>query len=488
MNDGPGLRILVVEDNPVDALLVQSALESMPVAPAEIITRERLAGAVEFLSRETIDVVLLDLGLPDSSGIQTFTTLHTDCPHAAVVVLTGLDDDATGLEAMRRGAQDYLVKRDIHSSTLGRSLRYAVERQRITAELVASEERFHLAVTGASAGLWDWDPRSDKVYFAPRFKEILGYADHELPNDLAVFRANIHPDDLPITHEISGRFARGERDLDIDYRVLTKSGDYRWVNSRGRALWNRKGELHRVVGWILDITERKLAEEALRESSEKLRRLAARLQAVREAESIRIARLIHDDLGQSLTGIKMDLRWLTRKLGPAQDTASLLAKIAEIEELSDRTIETVQRIAIELRPSVLDSLGLGEAIRDEARRFETRTGLTVSVSVPEDFHNPPVHVATACFRIYQELLTNIMRHAHAATVAISLAHDAGQLRLTVEDDGMGIPKGVFDRPSSLGLLGMSERAAELGGEIRLEGTSGLGTVATVVIPLTAINP
>jgi signal transduction histidine kinase len=159
----------------------------------------------------------------------------------------------------------------------------------------------------------------------------------------------------------------------------------------------------------------------------------------------------------------------------------MASKLAEAQKLADMTMERVQRIALELRPSTLDALGLSSAIRDETRRFSARTGVSISVSV-DGASQPPAEAATTMFRILQELLTNVTRHAQASRVDVFLRGTPDAWVLQVEDDGVGIPQGAEMRPTSLGLLGMKERAESQSGILQLESGPERGTIATVKIP------
>ena len=210
-----------------------------------------------------------------------------------------------------------------------------------------------------------------------------------------------------------------------------------------------------------DITRRKQAAEALKKSHAQLRALSARLQSVREKEATRMARQIHDDLGQKLTALNMDLHWMERKLGEmaASEAAnSLLDRVVGSTELVDSVTTAVQRIAADLRPGALDNLGLGPALQFEARRFEERTGILCKVRLPEAEPALTTPQATALFRMFEESLTNVARHAGARTVEVELRLEAGACILTVQDDGRGITEADIARPESLGLLGMRERA------------------------------
>ncbi len=228
--------------------------------------------------------------------------------------------------------------------------------------------------------------------------------------------------------------------------------------------------------------ERERAEDSLRRSHDQLRALTGRLQSVREEERTRISRQVHDELGQDLTGLKLDLSWLSGRLRGAR---GLQRKIRSMSAQVDATILNVRRIATELRPGVLDNLGLAAAIEWQADEFQQRTGIRCHMSIEvaeviweQDF-------STACFRIFQETLTNIIRHAGATRVEVRLGQDGGDLVLTVKDNGRGITSEEISHARSIGLIGMKERAAQVGGAIEFLGRPGLGSTVTVRMPLPA---
>jgi signal transduction histidine kinase len=218
---------------------------------------------------------------------------------------------------------------------------------------------------------------------------------------------------------------------------------------------------------------------ALHHSREQLRALTGRLQSLREKERIQLSREIHDELGQKLTGLKMDLLWVEKKFSELESSSVvnlLLDRVVGATELVDEIIATVQEIAAELRPGVLDKLGLGTALQYEARRFHERTGIPCEVRLPEAEATLPAEPSTALFRIFQECLTNVARHAQAAKIETELKVEDGWATLSVRDNGRGITEAEIASPGSLGLLGMKERAAMQGGEFTIQRVPEGGTV------------
>jgi PAS domain S-box-containing protein len=246
-----------------------------------------------------------------------------------------------------------------------------------------------------------------------------------------------------------------------------------------------EGSETETVCFVLDNTPRKRAEEAeaLARSEQQLRMLAERVEKASEAERARLAREVHDVLGQELTGLKMDVAWVARRTEPAQASDVVMARLQSMLTRIDSMMGTVRRIATELRPGALDDLGLCEAIEGHAREFHARSGIAVEF-VPFE-RNLVLDSArsTAIFRVVQELLTNVARHAAATRVRVALRVEGDTLVLSVEDDGVGITDAQIASPSSLGLLGIRERALVFGGECRVDGAPGRGTTVTVRIPL-----
>lgn len=239
---------------------------------------------------------------------------------------------------------------------------------------------------------------------------------------------------------------------------------------------------HAYSGWRLAEQHRLVGVDHARE---RFRSLSTHVQSLRENDRAEIAREIHDELGQLLTGIQMQLRLIEDRLSDREDRTlnPLIDKLVETSELVDTTINSVQRISAGLRPSALDNLGLGTALMGEAELFSERTGIHCSVKIGDIPNKLPPEIATTAFRIFQESLTNVARHAEASRIETTLSVNEQGLKLVVTDDGVGIDPSVIEDPQSLGLIGMLERAASVGGLVVFTPSSEKGTSVTFTAPL-----
>jgi PAS domain S-box-containing protein len=868
MNSPVKIRLLLIEDNPTDVLLLQTALRDIPTGSVALTHVERLAQGIAQLHDAPFDVVLLDLGLPDSDGLDTLIRLHREFPTIPILVFTGLNDEAVGIKSLQEGAQEYLVKSQMDAPLLGRALRYAMERQRIGTALQesqhnfqqlveclpqmvwtcnaeggdiysspqwsnytgssateqsakdflaqihpddqerlseawkkslaegddfrvearirhrsgcyrwfdmravplrdeagrtvkwfgtnteiqeqreirealrASEEHLRLATEAAQIGTWERDLKTDRLTWSPRQEQMMGYAPGSFPNTFKAFFSLVHPEDQPKL-AAAQQTARETGIYKAELRFRLRDGRERWGLLRGQTIYDKEGQPERLIGIDLDITERKQveveivrsraqleavfqsiqdglvvtdmdgnfrlaneaearitgfasaaemlqnlafyidkfqleypngeilpvedwpisrilrgekitdlelwgrrldtgqqwffsysgepvldaegepilavvvtrditerkqaekqlrlwadafencahglaigdpktnlilacnpafaemeqtpaaeiigtpilarystsegervkhqiaeadrtgktqyqsimerkdgkripvqmdvvtvsdedgkplyrvatrqdisarkqAEDELEQSLEQVRSLAMHLQDVREEERKRIARELHDELGQALAGLKYDLAWLeTHALSTKSATPqSLKEKTQTMSKLIDSLIQVGRKIATELRPRILDDLGLIAALKWQSREFQSRTGIQCEFIASTEEITLDAERATAAFRISQETLTNILRHAQASAVTIHLQVENDCLRLKIQDNGRGITKRDIIRPGSLGLLGMKERVLPYGGTIDISGRAGKGTSITVILPLT----
>ena len=273
-------------------------------------------------------------------------------------------------------------------------------------------------------------------------------------------------------------FDRGHLHTETDERRLDGSpmrveGDY-------MVIYDELGRIAGHFGIQRDVTDRHQASEQIRVSREQLRALASRLQKVREEERTGIAREIHDELGQALTGLKLDIAWMKHRLPKNHE---MMDHCASIIERIDQTLTSVRRIATELRPSVLDQLGLEAALEWQGQEFSARTGIEVGIEITTNRQPLPNDLGSSAFRILQESLTNVARHSQATYVTIRLTQTSDLLVLEVTDNGVGAPKQPPEGTKSLGIIGMRERALACGGEFTISGHPDRGTTVTLRIPL-----
>jgi PAS domain S-box-containing protein len=348
------------------------------------------------------------------------------------------------------------------------------DRKRTERALRESEERLRLVTRATNDAVWDWDLATDTVWWGDGFHNLFGYAAHEIEPSFEAWHNRLHPEDRErVIERIRSTIDTGLTFWVDEYRFLRRDGTYADIYDRGYVI-HADGRPVRMVGSMMDVTDRKRAEG-------QLRGLAARLEAIREEERTRIAREIHDQLGQALTALKMDLAWLAKKL-PPRGTA-LRSKLEGMEGVIDGTMDAMHRIVAELRPGVLDDLGLPAAIRWLASEFQDRTHIRCTTSVTGEEPVVATGQATAVFRILQEALTNVARHARARHVDIRFHVLPTALELVVADDGRGITPDEAQNRRTLGILGIRERAATWHGQVTVLGEAGRGTTLRVFMPI-----
>jgi diguanylate cyclase (GGDEF)-like protein/PAS domain S-box-containing protein len=257
-------KVLLVEDIESEAKLVMKNLKMISGWRFSVDHHDRLESGIAQISDHQYDIVLLDLNLPDCAGIEVCERMLAAAPHTPVIVLTNQNSEELGTKAMREGAQDYLIKREVDGPLLGRAIRYAIERARTEQALRDSEQRYSLAVAGANDGVWDWNLESNLVYFSPRWKAILGYTDREIADRIEEWFDRVDPRDKELFEDALNHHLKGSSaHFECEYRVNCRGDDTRWVLSRGLAVRDEFGQALRVAGSMTDITRRKQTEARL---------------------------------------------------------------------------------------------------------------------------------------------------------------------------------------------------------------------------------
>ncbi len=346
-------------------------------------------------------------------------------------------------------------------------------------EMLRHNERLYRRLLESAADvIWTLDKNLCFTYVSPSVTRLLGYTPAEMKkllfDNLVV---SPHPEKArSILQQEFFSMASDDRfrSTPLELQLLSKGGAPVWTEQNITMLRDASGRPEALLGVTRDITGRKQTEE-------QLRALSTRLQHVREEERRMIAREIHDELGQVLTALRMDASWLAARVPKALKPLS--RKAESMTGMIDTAIHSVRKLCSELRPAVLDDLGLIAALEWQVQEFQKRSGIQCNfLSSREDFELAP-EVNTAVFRICQEALTNISRHAGASEIDVALGEQEGELILKIRDNGRGITTRELADPMSLGIMGMQERALLLGGEVRIEGGSGRGTTVAARIPV-----
>jgi len=357
------------------------------------------------------------------------------------------------------------------------------ERKKAEEELNLAYQQFNYLVENTPLAVVEYDKDMNIKRWSKRAEEIFGWSAAEVlgKNVYDPGFPIIYTEDLKAVNKITDELMEGKSNLSLN-RNYTKSGAIiysEWYNS---VLKDAHGNVISILSLAHNVTERKEAEESLKETNERLRQLSSHLQTVREEERTRIAREIHDELGQQLTALKMDTSWFKNEMPAGNQSAH--EKAAAMLALIDDTITTVNKISSNLRPSVLDNLGLQAALEWQSSEFESRTGIKGYLLIKAGDYIIDKDISTCVFRVYQEALTNIIRHSQANEAHTTFEIKDNFITLEIRDNGMGFDIHELDRKKNFGLTGMEERAHMFDGELKIESLPGKGTIITLKIPFT----
>ena len=482
------IRVLMVEDSEEDTQIILATLAAggFSVVSRRVETAEQLRVA---LQSDDWSVVLSDFNLPSFGAIEALDVLRQLKAQVPMVVVTGAIGEESAAAVIKAGASDLVTKQGLHRliPVVERNLRELDSLRQYQAALAAlneSEARFQ-AIAANLPGvvfqtlLYD-DGSADLAYVSAGSQLVLGVSADVLMGHPELILDMILPEDRKsfLATRIQAATQLAPRNWEGRIRIGADGQEIKWVNLRASVRRLPSGV---VVsdGIISNITESKLAQQAIEGQQLQLRQLASHIERVKEEERGHIAREIHDDLGGTLTAAKIDLAWIRSRLGP--DQAALIEKADAMEALLDSAIEATGRISRSLRPLILD-YGVTGAIEWQVKEFRKRMGITCDFVCSSEDIVLDREFSTALFRIFQETLTNIAKHAGASRVDVSLEDDGNEVLLTVTDDGRGIEPLDMHKSGSYGIRGMRERAGFLGGIMDISGASGAGTQVRVCLP------
>ena len=597
------LSILTVEDNPSDLFLVERMLRQSSLDIGRLFSTDRVKQACEILRSEDIDLVLLDLTLPDSFGINSFIHLKPAVQKIPVIILSGLADTSVAVEAIKEGAQDYLVKGDFSVSLLAKSIQYSLERMRTMEHLRASNERFNTVVKATNDAIWDWDLRTNEVLLVgDAYRQLFGYDFVDAVSSQEFWESILHPDDRTrVTEKLWGIIREAKlTKWEDEYRLKKSNGDYAYVHDRGYIIYSPDHRPERVIGAIQDITARKRSEEIIRTSEEKYKKIfyknpyptwiydldslhilevndaaldkygfdkneflrmtirdlhpageveefiedivcmsnmqpverklwhhhnktgdamiveitshlidyfgkmamqvivndvteRVRLEkelalqqklkqqqitevvlGVQERERFELGQELHDNINQILATSKL---YLDVAIEEREPRIELLTKSRKNISMA---IEEIRKLSKELITPTLNDLGLVQSIKELIRSILTvkkmkirlnTTGLDESTLLPEQKIN--------VYRIIQEQLNNILKHANATNVVIALSKENEQISLLVKDNGKGFDPRAHRE--GVGLSNIISRAELYNGKVDIDSAPGKGCRLEVIL-------
>jgi two-component system, NarL family, sensor histidine kinase UhpB len=467
--------LLFIDDDPD---VVWTTTRMLVEAGYLVVNGFTAAEALGLARRHRPALVLLDIKLPDGNGIEIARQIKLDPESAGVfvVLVSGARiSPQEQAEGLKNGLADgYIIRPFSRVDFLARVESFL--RIRLSQEaLRQSELQFRQMAETIEEVFWMASP-PDKalLYVSPAYQRIWGRSCAKLETILRLWLDSILPEDLPQVRRHLVKMFRGAT-VEMEYRIRRSDGELRWICHRGYPLQNGSGK---VTGIMSDITKRREAEE----SSKKY---ARRLIMLEEDLRKRISAELHDDVGQGLAALGLNLGNIGNNLPPGSGS-DLRLRVEESQSLTKEVSRTVRHLMGELHPLLLDDFGLADAIRKQAGHYENRTGIAVSVHVDPGFPRLDPRKEIVLFRIFQESLTNVLKHAAGTRVSILLSRDEGAVRLFITDDGKGFACAEPSIPahaSGWGLIIMRERAALAGGKFQVDSAPGEGTTISVEMAL-----
>jgi PAS domain S-box-containing protein len=348
-------------------------------------------------------------------------------------------------------------------------------------ELKRSEDNLNMAQYIAKTGSWEFNMQTNELKWSKELYRIFELENTPSDQLYEAYRQKFHPEDVSKLDAMMQQAMENKRGYTYQHRIIDNNGNVKHILGIGEVILSENGELIGLKGTGQDITDIIKAEEKLQSSYKQIKQLVTHLQDIREQERTNMAREIHDELGQQLTGLKMYISWLNKKV--LNQEPDIKEKFNAAIELIEDTIKSVRKISMDLRPSMLDDLGLLAALEWQSNEFEKRSGINTEFINQTENRDIPARLKTGLFRIYQESLTNVARHADAKKIVSSLKFDKNNLVLTITDDGKGFAFKNIESKKTLGLFGMKERTMEMGGKYEIISEPGNGTTVSVIVPL-----
>lgn len=466
------LRVLYIEDNRGDFLLLESCLLDFP--HIQIVNKPDMKSAIGWLQGETPDIVLLDLGLPDTQGLDGLLEIRNHFPDICVIVISGNEDFQLSLKAVSEGAQDYILKSKIEQEYLYKTLFQAHERnflyqqlRKREEELEQNQDRLQLALKAGKIGVLDFDILTGIATVNETYYEVIGHSKDQYEPSLESFSKILYPEDRDLALQVLSEITKGNlKHVSEKYRVFDSNGNLRWIGNNGLVVFEN-GKAVRLVSMIKNITKKIQTEREV---------LRATIKA-QEAERARISADIHDGLQQLLVATKINFDAISLEVD--QLSGSSLERFKKAHLQLDQAVNDARQIAHELMPKVIQDFGLVEALHSMIQN--SPEGVTIEFYENLKGARLPSEIEITLFRIIQESMSNILKQGKARKVNLQVMLVNQKVTLTIEDNGMGF--NLKEKSDTMGLQSLRNRATAAGGILEIDSTPDAGTNILVEIPL-----
>ncbi len=472
------LSLLIIEDNPGDFILLNEQLQQMQLPVKNVVHAVNMEKVPSIIRDNHFDIVLLDLSLPDSSGIDSVITIDRLLPKTPIIVLSGVSSLEIATETISLGAQDYLVKGEFGPKLMAKTIQYSIERKRTLENLRVSNERYELINKATMDTTWEYNFETNIGQWGEGFVNTFGYWDENLFFDRVGWQKMIHPDDLErVISNINFHFKNHLRNWQDEYRFKAADGTYKDVFTRGYFVYGADGKASRIYGAITDITQRRKLEKELafqQLSQQKL--IVETTISAQEKERNELGKELHDNINQILATAKIYVG-IVRK--DSTNSQELLDK--SYEYIND-AIEEIRKLSKSLVSPSIGNISLHDALKDLVHEVNIANTIKVELNYSVD---PGKMIddkkELMLYRVVQEQINNMLKHSQAKNGLICMKTEGSDLFLSISDDGVGFNK--EERPKGIGLQNITSRIEFYSGKMNITSSPGQGCKFEIKVPL-----
>jgi two-component system sensor histidine kinase UhpB len=461
------LNLLVIEDNPGDYFLLKEYIKLTGLPVNEMFHAVNMEMVPALLKDHNIDMVLLDLSLPDSSGIESVITIDRILPNQPIVVLSGVSAIDIAIESISLGAQDYLVKGEYDEKLLAKTIQYSMERKRTLKKLKLSNERYELISKATLDTIWEWNFDTETGLWSDGITKIYGYAEDDIISDMGWIRKYIHPDDFErVESNLKVHIENKTENCQDEYRFKTADGSYKYVFCKAYILFNGEKKPYRMIKAFSDVTIQKRLEKELSEATI----------LAQEKERDELGKELHDNINQILATTKM---YLGMAIANKESSVDLIGKSYEFVNIA---IEEIRQLSKTLVAPSLEDSGLEPALQNLVDELNTTNTLNVRLLYKIEknlIKNKKKELML--YRVVQEQITNIRKHAKAQIATIVLKTDTGKIYLSISDNGVGYDP--EKKGNGIGLKNILSRVKFYSGNMNIVSAPGEGCKLNITVPI-----